>query len=1252
MDCKTAERMMTSLADREPPGDEAERLREHVRACGSCNARHRQLSGLSELVGALEVPDPGEAYWRHVAVAIGGRVREEQGAGPLWALRQWASGVMTARRAVAAGGALLAVLLCIVVLNVTRQDVVADTLEAMAKVKAAHVMVNGQRIWLSREHGVRRDTKDGFVIYTAEGTWVYDREQNKMVVSDPAPAGTRKRLMALPGAIWLERLSQEHSPYKYTVSNDSFDDRPAKRIDVEPGPDGLAATLWIDRDCMRVVALREWRMARGAREATGPTARVDYRARVDREVIVPDPPEGVVVEDRRADASRRASAPAAAGKAQITGTVTDDRGWPIAGARVEARATGVASRHEAEARTDAAGSFAIHGLPPGEYRTEVRAPGHSYRSRSLRLGASTVRRLDVHLTRRSSVSGRIVQESGEPLADTDVVLSLVGPGGHQVGARARTGADGAYTALSLGTGVYGVVVKAPGYARTERVTIMLAPGRRVTGVNFVVREPSGSIAGVVYQADGKTPEADAVVWIRGAEREPGGRDVAPLEHGPISARPPWLDYTRRPPHVTTGRGGTFVLEDVAEGMYWVYAYAPGARTCVADEHAAVGRSEHVTGVNIVLAPPLSIRGTIYAADGQPLADAEVEAKLTERRGNGRGSRSMTIATDERGRYSIEPLQPGDYELELRPDGAARATQAVEVADGQRASVADFRLAKGPTLAVLIVGPDGQPSADVPARLWKEPTRPRASFPERIGTQATDGEGRVRFEHLPEGTYWVTAASPTAAPARGGPVAVSADRPDSELRIDLPEGATINGRLVDQYGNLVPGAEVRAQWSAPRPGPKMTTTLYLTADEQGRFVVRHAALGHWSFWAKAPGHVTEYRSFHVSNEGEHDVEVVPVKAWSGRLEAQICMPDGKTPVADTDFALYLFADHRGTQWRQGVEDIRTDAEGRFSVPVDTGIHAVTFAAKDLSPTRIDIEPSDRQALRLTVTLPPVSGIRGRFQPADAEIPADGLYVFAVGPGGRVRLPDEEEPGPNPGGGYAKVTPGQREWEIVGLAPGEHELFTYAEGFAPSVPLKVQVTEGQMAQADVPLPPSPGAVSGRVVTADGVALQHVSVSARTSGGRIAGVLPSARTDEQGRYRIDGLTPGPVRIQISIASPVLRYARPPEASTMVVSDQTTQSTDIEMHVGGEVRGTVKRRDGKPLRGRYSASLRNGPAFAGHGVRSDGLLVVEHVYPGTYDLHLQRYEWGESKLIAKREGITVADEETVAGIEFVIDE
>ncbi len=938
---------------------------------------------------------------------------------------------------------------------------------------------------------------------------------------------------------------------------------------------------------------------------------------------------------------------------EITGTVRDDRGSPILGAHVSISGDkpfrpGVWRR---EVTTDRSGAFTIRDVAPGDYDLTAVCTGYGSQRREVTMDADGRLHLDFRLIRACWLSGKIVLAPGARPRAANITMHFVRPS-ERWSVGITTGWDGRYRVECARPGLYDIFLRMPGYATVERRAVRLPPGQEITEVNFILDARPSTIAGVVYQPDGEMPKGGAAVWVAIVSPPrwwPSGNRPA---LGSAEGRKPSLRRGAPPAHTITGPDGTFEITDVPEGTYRVYAHAPGYMVSPAADEITVGRSDSPTGTKVTLKLGGTIRGTVYDREGRPLTNAQLSGERMATFRGLIGHSGVGITTDEHGRYAMDNLVPARYEFELKRDDGARAEAVVELHEAQLVTGLDFRFTLGATLTVLVIGPGGKPLTDAEVRCYED--RGPGRSPQRSPIRQPDHEGLVHFENITAGTHYVAAKSPSAAAAWSDAIVVAPEQGPIRLRMELKEGATIRGRVLSDLGQPVAGAEVSVACSRRWAGP---TTSYwerrsLITDADGAFVVAHAAIGRWRLTAAAPSVATETVRLDVVDEGQYDAEIVVPRAWSGTLEGEILMPDGKTPVASTRFTVHLLARGReGESWI-GVENIKTNTDGRFSLVVKRGIHEAKFVAKDLTPRTVRIQPSGRETVSVTVRLPPETGVRGRVALPGQRAPRQPFYVVATRPGQYAPLPEARSHYVSPHRGSAKVIPGQREWQIVGLEPGEYDIFTYAKGLAPSVPSRVFVTEGEMAETVVEIPPPPGAIAGRVVTGDGEPLPGVPVHFKPSGGLVTfHSPPRTLTDEQGRYRCDCLTPGPVIVEIHASR--YGYATPPEQVTLVVPGETIENVDFELFLGGQVSGIVKRRDGQRLTGEYRVDLDMGPVpHRTTQVSADGTFKFDRVYPGVYDLYLERWAGDDFELVAGREGIVVAEAQTLGGIELVIDE
>jgi protocatechuate 3,4-dioxygenase beta subunit len=183
--------------------------------------------------------------------------------------------------------------------------------------------------------------------------------------------------------------------------------------------------------------------------------------------------------------------------------------------------------------------------------------------------------------------------------------------------------------------------------------------------------------------------------------------------------------------------------------------------------------------------------------------------------------------------------------------------------------------------------------------------------------------------------------------------------------------------------------------------------------------------------------------------------------------------------------------------------------------------------------------------------------------------------------------------------------------VWTKPGDVRVFASAEGYATGS--KAAVEPGSV--VEVLLTPE-SVLAGTVVeagTKKPVAGALVSVETEWDGSS-DGVTPSARTGDDGRFRITRLAPGRYKPTASGAD---FYGEPAE-SVLLALGQTRDDVVIEVHPAVTVRGRVViesegRRTPCP---RAYVSIRDPKRNLGRGAQGDpdGTIVMKAVLPGTY--------------------------------------
>jgi protocatechuate 3,4-dioxygenase beta subunit len=478
-----------------------------------------------------------------------------------------------------------------------------------------------------------------------------------------------------------------------------------------------------------------------------------------------------------------------------------------------------------------------------------------------------------------------------------------------------------------------------------------------------------------------------------------------------------------------------------------------------------------------------------------------------------------------------------------------------------------------------------------------------------------------------GSFLVVASAPGLA--RGFLEAV---RPAGESRtpveVKLSPAAILAGRAVERRtGEPVPFATVVAtpirRGPALRklelpPGERATTT----SNERGEFRITGLQAGRFEVEARAGGHAAGHRhDVAVPHGSELRVELEP----AGTIEGTVTRDGRPVPGAMV------------TVMGNGEPSVvESGPAGGFAVDVEPGLHRA-FArqgAQTGSAGRVVPVAAGATVRGVEISLGPAASISGVV--GSAKGPVRGAVVSAALQGDLA----------SPTRTTALV---DGSYEINGLLPGVHAVSISAAGHGTVQVPAVTLRPGDRFRLDVTLVP-PSVVEGTVTDADGLPVSGALVSAdgpwmRGGGsgpwGGGAAQVAAARTDPGGRFRIEGVSPGQVRV-----SGRRDLASPAAVKTVLVEEGETASVDLVLVEGGVVTGAVLDAAGTPVGGAMVwTTSGSGPPRPGEArqVTSDAagsyLLALP---PGSYGVHASRPR-GAIRL-AGRPG-TLATVQVVAG-------
>jgi protocatechuate 3,4-dioxygenase beta subunit len=481
------------------------------------------------------------------------------------------------------------------------------------------------------------------------------------------------------------------------------------------------------------------------------------------------------------------------------------------------------------ARGDEQGRVSVRGVLPGSYEVRLDCIGMLEDDESPTLVVGSESTLDATWEVRTgqAIRGVVVDDAGEPLADTMVTASMAERPreGRAHSAQGRTLADGSFEIAGLPPSTYVLRVQADRPQPEPELQVTLERGSDRNDVRIELL-PVAVIEGRVIDEHGA-----ALGGVTVTTRSVGQRG--------------------RAARTRTDDQGHFVFEHIKPGQVRVAAdedrwgqplRAPGStdddEQGILVEAIAGGRAS----VELVVASLAgSIRGVVKDAHGVPVSDAFVEAarmsdsatdnaadNLQNLRWNG-GSRPSLTEVD--GSFVIEGLASGRYMVLAQRRGGGEAI-AENVEAGASTGVL-LTIVESGALAGVVTSPDG----GAPERFMV------AARDEAQGLYFQDEffrtEGRWELRELPAGDYELTAHA-TVGVAKTSVALAASDRVD-DIELELPRRVSVTGRLVDaDTGAPVPDMVVNIGDSGmSRRGKPPGKAL---SDARGHFEVEGVAPG--------------------------------------------------------------------------------------------------------------------------------------------------------------------------------------------------------------------------------------------------------------------------------------------------------------------------------------------------------------------------------------------------------------------------
>ena len=822
--------------------------------------------------------------------------------------------------------------------------------------------------------------------------------------------------------------------------------------------------------------------------------------------------------------------------ARIAGTVRSSKDeTPVAGARLTVRADFGESQW-ASAISDAKGNFLIDGVEPGSKRIYASHPaffgGNAPSDQQLEEGARVNR--VAYLTPYARLAGKVIDDEQHPIAAARV--RIVGTGG-----TTTTAPDGTFSLRfpsveraqslwvlkdALPVVTFGPYALEPGEMKGGLVL------RIPKGIRFEMRliDGAGALVGgesvmLLRRVDPEVRASRTPVpcggEVRPCRTDGEGRLAMTIVEGKydISAggettvrrdlNDQTLDARGSPMTIELERGaaieGQVVWADgspaniramvivnsipptnvpVIDGAFTVRNVPPGKVTLTVDAGPPTfARSEPVevtapaSGVKLRLQRGGRVEGRVVDGEtNQPMRDFIVTVQQTGMRGRSIPSKAFQ---PEDGKFAVEDLAPGTYNLAVHATGYTRSSMTPITIEEGKTATAQIALERGGTVSGRVTA-EGRVLADAQVAVaFSRETR--SGFAPR----RTDANGEYTIDGLPAGTHRLEVQRQGFV-VKSVPVTVVTGK-ETRADVDLERGRELRGRVIDVAGRAMAMAEVSA-----RTAGGMMPSAILTTDADGSFRLSGLDDATYTISAQKEGYVETRVEANPATTGNVTLTLTRGGTITGRILG--------VPAAELQYVQVR---------AYGVRNSTTpDPSGAFTL---TGVPDgdLTVAASMYRPRRRD------------VTGPRVRVVNGVAPPVELDFNA-GIAVR-----GRVTQRGQTVEGYimfMPAQPSREVQPGSAEitrdgtYEARLAAPGEYQVMVSRHGFSGNLNAGRVNVSGDMTH-DVDLRGAP--VSGVVVDA---------VSRAPIAGASVMLLPGSevRTNAAGRFTFDLVTDGEYKVR----------------------------------------------------------------------------------------------------------------------------
>jgi len=478
-------------------------------------------------------------------------------------------------------------------------------------------------------------------------------------------------------------------------------------------------------------------------------------------------------------------------------------------------------------RTDGSGRFTFEGLPAGTYDLRANKPGLG----NAVYGADSVRELGDEITlgdgevhgdvklrflRSGSISGRVIDQEGEPAVSISVMLLRPG---RNLGERtllnnqyAMTNDRGEYKFSTVDPGAYYLfcnpnnqpgralsldlaVSQYYGGARNSKdaAPVNLRGGEVLAGIDFhLTTEHPAKITGRVTGVPAMDPPADGPIQEFSGRFHRGGGQNVTIDLGPaddnqnnwgtgVGAQAP--DYHFELPEVVSGRYRIQASVRVKDKTY-------SARQII-DAH------EGINDTVLTMVPAVELKGHLKV-EGPAANPLESFTITLNEAGSGQRGGNYSAQVKKDGSFAIPDVPPGEWLLNINPNPGGLFDKSVRLGDKdflfQRLEIppgldAPLNILLSSNTAAITGEIEAEGSEVKRAGILLEPVGKLHTFTRFYYSALADDDGKFKLTGVAPGKYKIFALQKIATTSYRNPE--SADLLDAlGEEVDMTEGAKI------------------------------------------------------------------------------------------------------------------------------------------------------------------------------------------------------------------------------------------------------------------------------------------------------------------------------------------------------------------------------------------------------------------------------------------------------------------------------